>query len=202
MAELHLYDFGIFLELEPDDEEKGLLENNIQAGLANNTIELGDAIDLRNCRNLKLANQLLKIRRKKKMEQDQKDQLAQTKAQGESQAQASQAAAEAEVHKNTAVTDNTIKIENAKKGQRAEILELEAKLKKELMDHEFELNKQIEQMKLDAAKSRDTNKENRSDGRVKMQATQQSEMLDQKSNNKPAKNFESSGNDVLGGFKL
>ena len=202
MAELHLYDFGIFLELEPDDEEKGLLENNIQGALTNNTIELGDAIDLRNCRNLKLANQLLKIRRKKKMEQDQKDQLAQTKAQGESQAQASQAAAEAEVHKSTAITDNTIKIENAKKGQKAEILELEAKLKKELMDHEFELNKQIEQMKLDAAKSRDTNKENRSDGRVKMQATQQSEMLDQKSNNKPAKNFESSGNDVLGGFKL
>ena len=202
MSELHLYDFGIFLELEPDDEEKQLLENNIQGALTNNSIELGDAIDLRNCRNLKLANQLLKIRRKKKLEQDQKDQIAQTEAQGKSQAQASQAAAEAEVSKNTAITDNTIKIEDAKKGQKAEILELEAKLKKELMDHEFELNKQIEQMKLDAAKTRDNSKEDRTDNRVKMQASQQSDLQDQKSNNKPPKNFESSGNDILGGFKL
>ena len=71
MAELHLYDFGIFIELEPDEEEKQLLENNIQMALTQQSIELEDAIDLRMIKNVKLANQLLKIRRRKKQERDQ-----------------------------------------------------------------------------------------------------------------------------------
>ena len=82
MSNLHLYDFGIFLELEPDEEEKQLLEQNIATALSQQSIELEDAIDLRAIKNVKLANQLLKIRRVKKGKEDQKNQLAQTRAQG------------------------------------------------------------------------------------------------------------------------
>ena len=67
MSNLHLYDFGIFIELAPDEEEKGMLENNIQMALQQQLIELADAIDLRNIKNIKLANQLLKLRRQKKI---------------------------------------------------------------------------------------------------------------------------------------
>ena len=66
MSDLYLYDFGIFLELQPDEEEKAVLENNIQMALQQQSIDLEDAIDVREIRNVKLANQVLKIRRKKK----------------------------------------------------------------------------------------------------------------------------------------
>ena len=102
MSELHLYDFGIFLELEPDEEEKQLLENNIQTALAQQLIDLDDAIDIREVKNLKLANQLLKIKRKKKQERDQKIQQENAKAQADANAQAQQAIAQAEMQKNQA----------------------------------------------------------------------------------------------------
>ena len=42
-------------------------------------------------------------------------------------------------------------------------------------------------------------KEDRKDERTKIQATQQSEMIEQRNSGKPPKNFESAGNDILGG---
>ena len=199
MKNLHLYDFGIFLDLEPVAEEKQMLENNIQAALGNGGIELEDAIDLRGIKNVKLANQLLKVRRKKKDERDQANQLAQTEAQGKSQAEASKAAADAEVQKNDSMVETSIKLENAKNVNKAQTLELEARLKKELMDHEFELNKQIKQMELASIGAKEKQKEDRKDERTKIQATQQSALIDQRKKDLPPKNFESTSNDILGG---
>ena len=104
MSELHLYDFGIFLELQPDEEEKMLLENNIQMAIQQKTIELEDAIDLREIKNIKLANQVLKIRRQKKMERDRQLQMENIQAQTQSNAQAAQQAAQIEMQKNNAIT--------------------------------------------------------------------------------------------------
>merc|ERR1739848_870641 len=97
MSSLHLYDFGIFLELAPDEEEKARLENNIQMALQQQTIDLEDAIDLREIKNVKLANQMLKIRRKKKQERDRQLQLENIQAQSQSNTQAAQAAAQVDV---------------------------------------------------------------------------------------------------------
>ena len=108
MSNLHLYDFGIFIELAPDEEEKQLLENNIQQALAKNSIELEDAIDVREIKNLKLANQVLKIRRKKKAEKDQQMQQENMRAQAEANAQAQQVAAQAEIQKSQAVMQTTM----------------------------------------------------------------------------------------------
>ena len=55
---LHLYDFGVFLDLEPEEEEKAQLEQNIQMALQQNQIFLEDAIDIREIKNLTLANQV------------------------------------------------------------------------------------------------------------------------------------------------
>ena len=71
VSNLNLHDFGIFLELEPDEEEQQQLEQNIQVALQKGGIDLEDAIDLRQIKNLKLANQMLKIKRKAKAKQDQ-----------------------------------------------------------------------------------------------------------------------------------
>jgi len=201
MSDLHLYDFGIFINLAPDDEEKQLLENNIQMALSQGLIELGDAIDLRDIKNIKLANQLLKVRRTKKLEREQAMQQENIKAQAEANSQAQQAAAQAEVQKKKDLVESEIQLEQAKAEMKTMLLEKEAEVKKMLMDHEFQL--QVQMTQIDGGKSlSEEQKEDRKDKRAKMQATQQSELIDQRTNNKPPKNFESSGNDILGGLEL
>jgi len=199
MSELHLYDFGIFLDLQPDEEEKQLLENNIQMALQQQSIELEDAIDLRNIQNIKLANQLLKLRRKKKQEKDQQIQQQNIQAQSNANAQAQVVAAQAETDKNAAITQNQTQLEQVKAELKTQQMELEVNHKMRLMQFEFEINQQLQQMSMDQVDMKDTMKEDRKDSRAKMQASQQSELIDQRLNKKPPKNFESSGNDILGG---
>jgi len=199
MSELHLYDFGIFIELIPDEEEKAMLENNIQMALQQQTIELEDVIDLREIKNIKLANQLLKVRRAKKQEKDRQMQQENMEAQSQANQQATQAAAQADMQKNQAKATSDISIEEAKFNFETQKMQQEVKYKKELMQLEFEMNMQLKGVEVEGAKGKDKEKEDRKDERTKIQATQQSEMIDQRKNEKPPKNFESSGNDILGG---
>ncbi len=198
MADLHLYDFGIFLELAPDDEQKQMLENNIQVALSKNGIELEDAIDVREIKNIKLANQVLKIRRKKKQQQDQQMQQQNIQAQAQANAQAQQVAAQAEMQKNQAMAQTNMQVEQGKMQMEMQKMQQEAMLKKDLMNHEFQINMQLKQMETQILKERESQKEDRKDERTKIQATQQSELIDQRKKETPPKNFESSGNDIMG----
>ena len=199
MSELHLYDFGIFIHLQPDEEEKAILENNIQMALQQKSIELEDAIDLREIKNIKLANQLLKIRRRKKEQKDRQVQLQNIQAQTQSNTQAAQAAAQIEVQKNQALTQSEVQIEQMKAQIEAQKMQQEVNYKKELMQLEFQMNMQLKGIEVEGMKSREKEKEDRKDERTKIQATQQSEMIEQRKTGKPPKNFESAGNDILGG---
>ena len=199
MAELHLYDFGIFIELAPDEEEKQILENNIQASISQGGIDLEDAIDLRSVRNVKLANQMLKIVRKKKAEQKAQEEKELAKTQGEANAQAAQAAAQAETQKAQDLHQLQIQLEQAKSNLKSQQMREEAEIKKELMQMEFEINMKLQQMNMEEIDMKETRKEDRKDERTKMQASQQSELIDQRLNKKPPKNFESSGNDIMSG---
>jgi hypothetical protein len=199
MSELHLYDFGIFIELLPDEEEKQLLENNIQAALAQQSIDLDDAIDLRNVRNIKLANQLLKVKRKKKQERDQAMQQQNIQAQSQANQQAQQAAAQAEVQKNQAKTQADAQLESTKNELKIKYLQQEAEVKKDLMQLEFELNSRLQSIKQGANSQLEAQREDRRDQRVNMQADRQKEMIAQRSGGEPLKKFESSGNDIITG---
>jgi len=199
MSELHLYDFGIFIELQPDEEQKAILENNIQMAIQQKTIDIEDAIDLREIRNIKLANQLLKLRRKRKEEKDRQLQLENIQAQTQSNTQAAQAAAQIELQKNQVLTQNEIQLEQMKAQIEAQKMQQEVQLKKELMELEFQYNMQLKGVEVDGIKEREKQKEDRKDERTKIQATQQSEMIEQRNSGKPPKNFESAGNDTLGG---
>ena len=199
MSELHLYDFGIFIELQPDEEQKAILENNIQMAIQQKTIDIEDAIDLREIRNIKLANQLLKLRRKRKEEKDRQLQLENIQAQTQSNTQAAQAAAQIELQKNQVLTQNEIQLEQMKAQIEAQKMQQEVQLKKELMELEFQYNMQLKGVEVDGIKEREKQKEDRKDERTKIQATQQSEMIEQRNSGKPPKNFESTGNDILGG---
>ena len=199
IKELHLYDFGIFIELTPDDEEKAMLENNIQMALQQQLIELADAIDLREIKNIKLANQLLKIRREKKLAKDQAMQQQNIQAQSQANIQAQQASAQMEMQKQQAMAQAEGQLEQMKAQLDAQKQAQEVMYKKELMQMEFQMNMQLKTMEADVAKSKETQKEDRKDERTKIQATQQSEMIDQRNNGKAPKNFESAGNDTIGG---
>jgi len=199
MSELHLYDFGIFIDLMPDEEEKAMLENNIQMALQQKNIELEDAIDLREIKNVKLANQMLKIRRKKKQDRDRKLQLENIQAQSQSNTQAAQAAAQIEVQKNQALTQSDLQLEQVKAKLEAEKMMQEVEYKKQLMQLEFEMSMQLKNLEVSGMKEREKQKEDRKDERTKIQASQQSEMIEQRNSGKPPKNFESAGNDILGG---
>ena len=196
---LHLYDFGIFIELLPDEEEKAMLENNIQVALAHKTLDLDDAIDLRNVRNIKLANQLLKIKRKKKIERDQKMQQENIQAQSQANQQAQQAAAQAEVQKNQAKTQSDAQLEQTKNELRIQYLQQEAQVKKDLMQFEFDLNSKLKQMETQTKAQDESVREDRKDQRVDQQAGHQKQMIEQKKEDDSFKKFESSGNDIVTG---
>lgn len=182
METMHLHDFGIFLELDPDADEKQLVENNIQVALSRDQIHLEDVIDIRQIKNIKLANQLLKHRRNKKAKQDQDKAERNIAAQSQANAQAAQAAEMAKA--------NAEKIKAEAKSQLAEMqatldikkLDREAETKKELMQFEFDLNVKLKEMEIEKQGKTDLSKP--------------------PSNPEPRKGFESSGNDVLGGVDL
>tara|TARA_Y100000004_G_scaffold26356_1_gene26698 strand:- start:554 stop:2944 length:2391 start_codon:yes stop_codon:yes gene_type:complete len=189
LSELYLYDFGIFLELAPDEEEKQLLENNIQMALQSNSIELEDAIDVREVKNLKLANQVLKLRRRKKIERDQAIAQANIQQQAQANAQAQQVAAQAEVQKQQAIQALELQGNAQKAELEANKLQLEAELKKDLMAQEFEYNQQLNMAEKSSLQERENIRENRKDDRVRLQANEQ----------RKNKKFESSGNDIIEG---
>ena len=198
IVNLNLHDFGIFLELEPEDEEKAQLEQNIQMSLQTGSIDLEDAIDLREIKNLKLANQSLKYKRKKKQEKAQADQQANIQAQAQANAQASEAAALAEVQKQQALAQTEIQILQSKSQFEIQRMQQELLIEKQKMAQKFEYDMQLAQVQLGIAQQKQTQAEDRKDQRTKIQATQQSELIDQRKNNSMPKDFESSYDDLSG----
>ena len=202
LSTLQIHDFGIFLELMPDDEEKAMLENNVQTALSAGLIGLDDAIDIRNIANIKTANEFLKIKQQQKAKRDQDAQRANMQAQAQANSQLAQQTALAETQKQQVLTEQKIQFEQAKMQINVQMLQQEANIKKQLMGEEFNFNMQLAVANSQAQTGKENNKEDRKDDRAKLVASQQSELINQRQNNSPPKNFESSGFDVLGGFGI
>ena len=190
LSEIHLYDFGLFMDLVPDEQEKEQLEMNIQAALQSGSINLEDAIDIRQINNLKLANQMIKLKRKKASEAEQAASQANIAAQGQANAQASNAAAMAEVQKQQAILDTKLKFEKGKSGFDIERMRVEAQIKRELMELEFTYNKELGEQKLGLESDREKQIEERKDKRARIVGTQQSAIANQKQNKLDAIDFE------------
>jgi len=192
LSDLHLRSFGISIELTPDDEERAVLENNIQVGLANGLIDIDDAIDIREVRNLKTANQLLKLAKRKKFEREQQANQANIQAQAEANQQNQQMAAQMEMQKSQVIAQSEKDLEGYKAGLASKALIEEVELKKELMALEFEFA-----LKLKAAETmpnaRDDFQEGRKDQRELLKENNKREMHKEKMS---ASKFESSGNDT------
>ena len=197
---LNLHDFGIFLELEPDDEEQAQLENNIQVSLQQGSLNLEDAIDLRQIKNLKLANQMLKIKRKAKAKQDQANQQANIAAQGQSQADTAEKTAMAEVQKQQALTESNVQFEQSKNQMEIQRMEIAARLDAQKMQTRFQYDMQLKQMDVQMVQQKEGAIEDRKDKRSKMQATQQSELISQRQNDSLPIDFENQPEEGMQAF--
>jgi hypothetical protein len=201
VTDLYLHDFGIFIELEPDEEEKQRLEANIQIALQQQTIDLEDAIDIRMVNNIKLANELLKVKRKKRIEDQKKQKEMEFRMQMQSNIQSQQAAAESKAQLVQMETQSKIQIRQAEMEFSVRKMEAEADLKRQLMDQEFQYNMQLNNVQAQSLKNREDEKEKSKDRRVDLQASRQSDLINQRKNNLPPMNFESN-EDSLDGFSM
>lgn len=198
---LHLHDFGIFLDLQPDEIEKQALENNIQAALAQQSIFLEDAIDIREVRNIKLANQLLKFRRLKKQVADQQASQAAAVAQAEAQGQAQIEVEKAKAQTQQLKSETAIQVSTAENELEIKKLQFEAEAKKQLMQFEYDLNVKLKELELSAQKEL-VDKQSETQEKIADKKISASSIAGPPKTEKPKQSFESKGNDVLGGFDL
>jgi hypothetical protein len=201
IKDLYLHDFGIFIDLAPDEEQKAQLEANIQISLQQQTIDLEDAIDIRMINNIKLANEMLKVKRKRRMEQQQKQKEMEFQMQMQSNIQSQQAASEQKAQLLQLEAQSKIQLKQAETEYRIREMQVEVELKRQLMDVEFQYNMQLKGVEGQVIMDRDMEKEKAKDKRVDLQATRQSDLINQRQNNLPPKNFEST-EDSLDGFDL
>jgi hypothetical protein len=187
---LHLYDFGVFLDLEPEEEEKAMLEQNIQMALQQNQIFLEDAIDIREIKNLTLANQVLKYKRVKKQQADQEAQMANIQAQSDSNSRAAEEANMADVQKAQALNETNVQFEKAKSDFEIQRMQTAAQIEEQQMAQQFEYNMKLKQAELENQKAKEKEIEDRKDKRTKLQATQQSQLISQRQNDSLPTNFE------------
>jgi len=199
--ELYLYDFGIFIEVSPDEEQKAMLEQNIQVALSKGGINLEDAIDIREIRNIKVANQLLKVKRKAKQDREEKMAMQKQAMQSQQQMQSQQIAAQAAMQKIQAESQSKMQLKQAEVAFEIEKMKNEAMLKERLMDKEFSLNMQLRGIESDQLQKREDNREKAKSDRISQQNSEQSKLINQRKNNLPPMTFESN-EDSLDGFDL
>ncbi len=201
ISDLYIYDFGVFIELSPDEEQKAMLEQNIQMALSKGDINLEDAIDIREIKNLKLANQLLKVKRISKQDRDEKMKMQQQAMVSQQQLKSQEMAAQVALQKIELETQSKMKIKQAEVAFEIEKNKMEAQLKSQLMQQEFSYNLQLRGLDENALSQREQQKEKAKSSRISQQNTEQSKLITQRKNNLPPQNFESN-EDSLDGFDL
>jgi len=201
IKDLYIYDFGIFIEVSPDEEQRAQLEANIQMALSKGDINLEDAIDIRELKNLKLANQLLKLKRVKKQEREEKMQMQQQAMVAQQQMQSQQMASEAAMQQIQLETQAKMQLKQAEVAFDIEKSKNEAMLKSQLMREEYQYNVQLRSLDVGSLTEREKMKEEAKAKRISQQNSEQSKLINQRKNNLPPLNFESN-EDSLDGFDL
>jgi hypothetical protein len=201
IKDLYIYDFGIFIEVSPDEEQKAQLEANIQMALSKGDINLEDAIDIREIKNLKLANQLLKMKRVKKQEREEKMEMQKQAMISQQQLKSQELAAQVAMQKLQTETQSKMQLKQAEAAFDIEKMKNEAQLKRMLMAEEFNYSMQLAGIEQSAVTSRDDMKEKAKAKRISQQNTEQSKLINQRKNNLPPMNFESN-EDSLDGFDM
>lgn len=201
IKELYLHDFGIFIEISPDEEERAKLEENIQIALKEKDISLEDAIEVREIKNIKIANQFLKLRRRRKLERDERMEMQRQAMQAQQNLKSQELAGQVAVQKIQMEGQMKMQVKQSEAAFDIEKMKAEAALKLQLMSQEFEYNMQLAGINADAVRTKEQMKEDAKDRRLSKQSTQQSKLIEQRQNNLPPVDFESN-EDTLDGFSM
>jgi hypothetical protein len=201
IKDLYIYDFGIFIEVSPDEEQKAQLEANVQMALSKGDINLEDAIDIREIKNLKLANQLLKMKRVKKQEREEQNEMQKQAMMAQQQLKAQEMAGQLAMQKMQTELQTKMQLKQAEVAFEIELLQKQSELKSQLMAEEFDYNQQLRGMEVDNLSTREREREDAKAKRISQQNTEQSKLINQRKNNLPPLNFESN-EDSLDGFDL
>jgi hypothetical protein len=201
IKDLYIYDFGIFIEISPDEEQKAQLEQNIQMALSKGDINLEDAIDIRELKNLKLANQLLKVKRVKKQEREDQMEMQKQAMVSQQNLQSQQMAAQTAMQKMQAELEMKMKLKQMETEYNIKTMQVEAELKSHLMAEEFQYSQQLNGIQMETLNKREKEREDAKAKRISQQNTEQSKLIDQRKNNLPPLSFESN-EDSLDGFDL
>ena len=201
IADLYIYDFGIFIEVAPDEEQKAQLEGNIQMALSKGDINLEDAIDIREIRNLKLANQLLKMKRIKKQDREEQMKMQQQAMIAQQQLKSQEMAGQLAIQKMQTELQTKMQLKQMETEYNIKTMQVQAELKSHLMAEEFQYNQQLNGIEMQTLSNREQDREDAKAKRISQQNTEQSKLIDQRKNNLPPLNFESN-EDSLDGFDL
>jgi hypothetical protein len=201
IKDLYIYDFGIFIDVSPDEEQRAQLEQNIQIALQKGDINLEDAIDIRELKNIKLANQLLKLKRVKKQEREEKMMMQKQAMTAQQQLKSQEMAAQLSVQKIEMETRQKMQLKQAEIAFEMEKMKGEAELKSRLMAEEFNYNIQLAQASGSELSKREQAREEAKAKRISQQNTEQSQLINQRKLNTPPVKFESN-EDSLDGFDL
>ena len=201
IKDLYIYDFGIFIEVSPDEEQRAQLEANIQMALSKGDINLEDAIDIREIKNLKLANQLLKLKRTQKQDREQQMEMQKQAMISQQQLKSQELAGQTAMQSIQAEGQMKMQVKQAEISYEIEKMKIEAELKRSLMAEEFNYTMQLSGVKEDKKNQMEKDRENAKKDRIGIQNTQQSKLINQRKNNLPPLNFESN-EDSLDGFDL
>jgi len=196
IKELHLHDFGIFIELHPDEEEKQALEANIQAALSAGKVDIDDVIDVRSVKNVKIASQLLKVRKRRKERSDQKKQQENMALQAQANQQAQMAAEAKKQEGRMRELEMEAKIIEMKAQFEIQKMDRELQHKLTLLEKQGEINNQRQATDVATQLSKEAYKEDRKDKRTEKQASQQSKLIQQRTQDLDPIDFD--GQDSLG----
>ena len=180
IIKLHLFDFGIFIDLYLDIEEKAKLEADLSVEIANGTLSFADKYKILSIPNFKYAVNYATILRDKRMKEVQKRKMEEIQAQSQANTQSAQAAEGArqqtaqiigqiEMQKQELVNQGLVAKEQTKGNETRQTLETK-----------FLGDFQLKQMEVTGQIQKQTSAEDRKDERSVAEATRNSEMIKQR----------------------
>lgn len=198
---MYIHDFAINIELTPDEEERAKLEGDITFEIQQGNLGVEDKYAILGIKNLSLASKYLSIKKEKRMKERQEQKMQEINAQTQGNMQSAQAASEGKAQLIQLEGQSKAMVEQARVAAEIEKMKAEVEMKLMLMEKEFGYQMQLKGIEVDGMKSKETMKEDRKDERTKLQASQQSKMIEQRKKDLPAVSFESN-EDSLDGFSL
>ncbi|MFH6944627.1 hypothetical protein [Flavobacterium sp. FlaQc-50] len=196
LADRSLHEFGFSVEMVPAQKELEELAIDLGIAMKEGTIDVEDKMEAQRIArtNIKLANEYLKYRRRKRIKQRLEEQSIMAKEKSQNDIAAAQAASQAKtqeyVVKSQIDIDKEAKLSSIRLNEAQQLQSIEAPVK----DKEFQQDVYLEQMKVNNKLDSDKYKEEAKDIRLDRQATQNSKMISQRKDDSGPIDFENEFN--------